>query len=200
MQKELPYLDIEGAYGGFQLWFRGDRWMKIGGCAAVTACDTSIYLQKYRGVPNLYPYDIEHLTKADYVKFGMTMKRYIGPRWMGVDKLSLFINGFGGYLYDRGVSTVTMVPWEGEHTEADTTAVIRHQVDAGLPLPCLNLRHWHPIMEDIVWHWFMIVGYMERDGLFFVKIATYGTSRWINFHIFWNTGFSRKGGLILLRD
>lgn len=41
-QKELPYFDLEGAYGGWQVWF-ADRWMKIGGCAAVTACDVSIY-------------------------------------------------------------------------------------------------------------------------------------------------------------
>lgn len=38
MKKELQYFKIEGAWGGSQEWF-SDRMMRLGGCAAVTACD-----------------------------------------------------------------------------------------------------------------------------------------------------------------
>ena len=43
MQKELDYFTIEHSYGGNQDWF-WDPMMKIGGCAALTACDSCIYL------------------------------------------------------------------------------------------------------------------------------------------------------------
>lgn len=197
-QKELPYFDLEGAYGGWQVWFP-ERWMRIGGCAAVTACDVSIYLALYRGLPQLYPFDLQHLTRADYVRFGMMMKPYLRPRYMGVDKLSLFIEGFGGYLYDRGV-TLSLVPWEGEHEEAATVRQIRRQIDAGLPIPCLLLRHQALAMQDYTWHWFLLTGYLSCGGQFFVKVVTYGSWRWLDFHLLWQTGYTRKGGLVLLRD
>lgn len=197
-QKELPYFDIEGAYGGWQAWFT-DRWMKIGGCAAVTACDVCIYLQLYRGMQRLYPFAIQHLTQADYVRFGMQMKPYLRPRYSGVDRLDLYITGLGGYLYDHGVM-LGLVPWEGEHSEAETRRVIRRQIDAGLPIPCLLLRHQDPALQDITWHWFMLTGYLCYEDMFFVKVVTYGSWRWLNLHLLWQTGYARKGGLVLLRD
>ena len=195
-QKELPYFDIEGAYGGWQAWFT-DRWMKIGGCAAVTACDVCIYLQLYRGMQRLYPFAIQHLTQADYVRFGMQMKPYLRPRYSGVDRLDLYITGLGGYLYDHGVM-LGLVPWEGEHSEAETRRVIRRQIDAGLPIPCLLLRHQDPALQDITWHW--LTGYLCYEDMFFVKVVTYGSWRWLNLHLLWQTGYARKGGLVLLRD
>lgn len=38
MRKELDHFCVGEYYGGDQEWF-SDSWMKIGGCAAVTACD-----------------------------------------------------------------------------------------------------------------------------------------------------------------
>ena len=43
MKKELQYFKIEEAWGGSQEWF-SDRMMRLGGCAAVTACDSCIFL------------------------------------------------------------------------------------------------------------------------------------------------------------
>lgn len=54
MQKELDYFTIEHSYGGNQDWF-WDPMMKIGGCAAVTACDSSIYFDCYKGPPGSIP-------------------------------------------------------------------------------------------------------------------------------------------------
>ena len=61
MQKELDYFMIEHSYGGNQEWFL-DPMMKIGGCAAVTACDSSIYFDCYKGTEGLYPYEKTALT------------------------------------------------------------------------------------------------------------------------------------------
>ena len=49
MRKELPYFRVEGAFGGSQDWFTQDRWMKRGGCAAITATDCSLYFSLYKG-------------------------------------------------------------------------------------------------------------------------------------------------------
>ena len=48
MKKELDFFRVGRAYGGNQDWF-ADPMMRLGGCAAVTACDSSIYFDRYRG-------------------------------------------------------------------------------------------------------------------------------------------------------
>ena len=47
MKKELQYFKIEEAWGGSQEWF-SDRMMRLGGCAAVTACDSCIFFDLNR--------------------------------------------------------------------------------------------------------------------------------------------------------
>ena len=82
MRKELAYFKIESDYGGNQERFP-DLMMKLGGCAAITACDCSIYFDIYKGT-TLYPYALDHLTRKDYFQFGMAMKPYLRPRWTGL--------------------------------------------------------------------------------------------------------------------
>jgi hypothetical protein len=43
----------------------------------------------------------------------------------------------------------------------------------------------------------MIVGYEDAENGFLVKVATYGTVRWLSLSELWNTGFEQKGGMIL---
>ena len=69
-----------------------------------------------------------------------------------------------------------------------------------VPIPCLLLRHQDPALQDITWHWFMLTGYLCYEDMFFVKVVTYGSWRWLNLHLLWQTGYARKGGLVLLRD
>lgn len=77
-----------------------DYMMRIGGCAAVAACDSCIFFDFYKET-RLYPYDLNNLTKQSYIRFGMEMKPYLRPRWSGIDTLELFINGFQEYLTDH---------------------------------------------------------------------------------------------------
>ena len=58
MKKELDYFMIDGEFGGNQDWFT-NIVMNIGGCGAATACDSCIYLAKYKGMKELYPFDLE---------------------------------------------------------------------------------------------------------------------------------------------
>ena len=73
MKKELPHFKIGSAYGGTQEWCP-TYWMNIGGCAAITACDCSIYFELYKNLHGLYPYDINAITQADYVDFAYVME------------------------------------------------------------------------------------------------------------------------------
>ena len=49
MKKELEYFMIDGEFGGNQDWFT-NIVMNVGGCGAATACDSCIYLAKYKGM------------------------------------------------------------------------------------------------------------------------------------------------------
>ena len=198
IKKELPHFYIGSSLGGQQEWYSRltDFGMHVGGCAAVTACDCAIYFEKYFGLRGLYPFDLENISREDYLRFGKIMEPYLYPRWSGVDKLEIYLDGFGRFLKDRNVD-LKLSPWSGENNLSDTRQVICRQIDAGYPLPCLILNHQERALQDYVWHWFILNGYEVRGEEFFVKAVSYGIGRRFDFATLWNTGYSRKGGLIL---
>lgn len=199
MEKEVEYFEIGGGLGGNQDWFC-DRWMYLGGCAAVTACDVSIYLKKYKGVKELYPNDENALSKEDYIAFSKVMKPYLRPRFTGIDKLEIYIDGYGKYIKDRGCDEIQLLGLSGEESLETAKRAMIEQIDGGYPIPNLTLRHKNAQMQDYVWHWYLIIGYRIEDGKMSVKVVTYGKSQWLDFETLWNTGFRKKGGLILLRE
>lgn len=199
MQKELDYFLIKQSYGGNQDWF-WDPMMKLGGCAAVTACDTCIYLDSYRGTKGLYPFEKTALTKADYVRFGMKMKPYLKPRHGGIDALSIYTEGFGRYLSDQGYGFLEMEELAGSEESSLAKKALLEQIDEGLPVPCLLLKHKNPLFKDYVWHWFLLTGYDTAGDSCMVKAVTYGEWQWLDMDELWDTGFEKKGGLILYRQ
>ncbi|MBE6835103.1 MAG: hypothetical protein E7515_02490 [Ruminococcaceae bacterium] len=194
-KKELPYFRIGSSYGGNQEWFDG-VWMKMGGCAAETACETSIYLDLYKGT-SLYPFDIKSLNKEDYIKFGSIMKPYLRPRMSGIDKLSIYIEGFGQFLKDRK-SNITLSGVEGTENVEKAREAVRKQLENEIPVPYLCLKHSDKSFDDYEWHWFILNGF-ETDGeAFIVKAVTYSEFEWLDFNRLWDTGYAQKGGLIIV--
>jgi len=200
MRKELDYFWVGEEYGGRQSLLP-DFIMRFAGCAAVTACDSLIYMALYKNKSKLCPFSTDKLRGRDYVNFFRTVKPYLRPRFMGVNKLEIFIDGFRKFLKEHGPTVLDVLPWSGDHTGADTAGAIKRQIDGGFLIPCLLLHHRNPAFENYEWHWFLLTGYDERqDGLFLVKAVTYGAYEWLDFDKLWNTGYERKGGLVLLQE
>ncbi|MCR5834761.1 MAG: hypothetical protein K6G55_08965 [Selenomonadaceae bacterium] len=197
--KELRHFYIGESLGGQQEWYSRvtEFGMNVGGCAAITACDCSIYFEKYFNMRDLYPFDLENLTREDYLKFGKIMEPYLYPRWSGVDRLEIFLDGYGRFLRDRNITNLKMTPYSGDNNFTDAWQTVCAQIDAGYPVPTLTLNHQNSMFEDYFWHWYIIDGYAIHDGKFFVKAVSYGVGRWLNFAELWDTGYQRKGGLIL---
>ena len=198
MKKELDYFYIGDSYGGNQDWC-DEFWMRLGGCAALTACDSSIYFSLYRG-KSLYPLDKNHLTKEDYIKFSKIMKPYLRPRVTGVNRLSIYLDGFRRYLKDCGDETIKVDPWNGENLLAMTKEVVKRQIDNGFPIPYLLLKHRNKKFDEYVWHWFLINGYEEQGEKLLVKAVTYSAGEWLDFDELWDTQYEKKGGMILFRE
>ena len=198
MQVELPYFKIGASYGGQQDWFP-EYMMRIGGCAAVTACDCSIYFELYKNLRGLYPFDVKNLTRDEYIKFADVMKPYLHPRWSGIDKLEIYIDGFTRFLRDHGENNLQLLPWDGHQDFRATHLILKYQIDNGYPIPCLTLHHKNPAMSDYVWHWFLLTGYEISGEDWRVKVVSYGISRWFDFDLLWDTGFAQKGGLIVFQ-
>lgn len=194
MQNELEYFSIDSVYGGIQDWFP-ERMMRLGGCAIVTACDSCIYLQEHRGGA-LCPIDPPY-TKQDYIRFGEKMKPYLRPRWTGINRLELYIDGFGRYLKDIGELRLSMRALSGTRPVGEAKESVRSQIDRGLPVPCLLLHHRDRSFSDYDWHWFLLTGYSEDSDTMMVKAVTYGSWRWMDLEQLWRTGYRQKGGLIL---
>lgn len=197
MKKELDYFMIGASLGGCQDWF-DDRMMRLGGCGAVVACDSCIYFDLYKNTDGLYPFDKNNITKEDYVRFAMIMKPYLSPRMTGIDSTDIYMDGFADYLRDTGANCrIIQRSFDGGRDADEGKAVVRDRIDSGFPLPCLTLRHKNAAMDFYVWHWYMLAGYEETPSGMNVKAVTYGESRWLDFDILWNTGYRRRGGLVL---
>ena len=224
MKHELEHFQIGDSYGGNQDWFP-TFMMRIGGCGAETACDSSLYFALHRGLTGLAPADAAQ-SKEAYIRFAYEMRPYLSPRPSGIDRLDIYMGGYAQYLQDHGETRLTMTPLDGsEPYEAARAAVIR-QIDQGLPIPTLILNHRNPSLRDYVWHWFLINGYdepeseqseekpgvnpdetlrktpddnrkAEPEAPFLVKAVTYSSYAWLNLRALWTTGHDKKGGFVL---
>ena len=200
MLKELDYFWVGEEYGGRQSLLP-DMIMRFAGCAAVTACDSLIYMTLYKNLKNLCPFSTDQLRGRDYVAFFKTVKPYLRPRLMGINRLEIFVAAFKKFLKEHGTFFLDVMPWSGDHDEQDTVNTIRQQIDRGFLIPYLLLHHKNPNFENYEWHWFLLTGYDEKpDGRFMVKAVTYGAYEWLDFAKLWNTGYDRKGGRILFKE
>ena len=196
MKKELDYFNVDGKYGWDQNDFK-DLWMNKGGCACVTACDSFIYMRKYMGKDKLYPYDIDRITSLDYIDFSNSVKPYLSPRITGIDRLEIYVDGVSEFLEDMDEHSISLSEFSGDNPLDNAKNAVKSQIDNGLLVPMLVLMHKNPKYRDFSWHWFLITGYDEEVDKFLVKVVSYGSYRWFDLKELWNTGYRRKGGLIL---
>ena len=179
--------------------------MRIGGCGAETACDSSLYFALNMGIEGIYPFDKENLSKRDYVDFAHVMEKYLWPRMSGIDRTEIFTAGYAKFLKDRGVDCISMTTLEGTEPYEAAAAAVRKQIDSGYPVPTLILNHRDRRFADYNWHWFLINGYDTREngqdtadaaGML-VKAVTYSSYEWLDLRRLWDTGHIRRGGLVL---
>ncbi|WP_196592943.1 hypothetical protein [Pectinatus sottacetonis] len=194
---ELSLFKVDNAIGGNQDWFT-DYWMKLGGCGAVTACDICIYFAMFFQKKILYPYNTDNITQKDYIHFSNIMKPYLSPRIRGIDTLEIFINGFKEYLHDNHEENIKFQGIYANCPLEKYKALVRQQIDKKMPVPYLNLKHKNPVLSDYVWHWFWLAGYKELGNILMVKAVSYGNYRWLSLDQLWDTGYTKKGGIILI--
>lgn len=192
---ELDYFHIGNALGGSQSWMR-DPWMRLGGCAALAAVDSCIYFTLFNG-KKLCPINVHHLTKDSYIRFASTMKPYIPPRFSGVSKLELYIEGMEAYLHDRGCEEPFMQPYPTGQPLEDAQRVLQQQIDRGFPIPFLLLNPISRVWKEYYWHWFLLIGYRWDDSVLMVKAVTYGEGEWLPFSQLWDSVRHDNGGMIL---
>ena len=195
MEKELQLFYVEGHTGYDQEWF-SDWWMNKGGCGAVTACDCCIYFARYFGLKKLYGGDTDNITKKEDESFAMQMKPVLSPRFSGIDKLEIFVDGFNDYLESVKEDRVKMTYLYADCTYEQFLSTVKSLLDNDMPVPMLVLRHKSPAMKDFVWHWFWLAGYKEFEDTCMVKVISYGEWVWFSLHEIWDTGYKAKGGIV----
>lgn len=196
MKRELNHHYIGKSYGGNQDWFR-TFMMRLGGCGAETACESSLYFAREFGFKNLYPFNCDEIKREEYVDFAHIMEGYLWPRITGINKLSIYVNGYIKYLRDTGEFRVDVSGFSGDHTYEEAAEVVKDQIDAGLPIPFLTLRHKDKTYSDYVWHWYLVNGYEETPEGLRVKAVTYSEYEWLDLKGLWNTGAKPTGGMII---
>ena len=196
MKHELEHFYIGDSYGGNQDWFP-TFMMRIGGCGAETACDSSVYFALHRGLTKSAPENVEGMTREDYVRFAYKMKPYLSPRRTGIDRLDIYVDGYARYLRDCGETSLGMTSLDGTAPYETARETIVRQIDRGYPVPTLILNHRNKAFRDYVWHWFLINGYDTGNDTFLVKAVTYSKYEWLNLRELWDSGYERRGGFVL---
>ena len=125
------------------------------------------------------------------------MRPYLSPRLTGINKLSIYIDGFNKFLTDRNVNYLDVKAFDGTENFEKAWEILKSQIDKGILVPILVLKHKNEKLKNYVWHWFILGGYEKRGEKFFVKAITEGSYSWINFEELWDTGYDQKGGLII---
>ena len=105
----------------------------------------------------------------------------------------------GLYPYNAGCEILAADGFPGTGSVKEAERLLKQQIDGGYPVPFLLLHHKNPALKDYVWHWFNLAGYEAAEEAFRVKAVTYGEAEWLDFAELWETGFEKKGGMILLR-
>lgn len=196
-KKILDYFTIEGTPGGNQDWL--PEWdMNRGGCAAVTACDICMLLSKRERFRKLYPFDSNHISRNDFIKFASIMKPFLYPRYHGVDFLETYICGLKDYFMSIKSNELIIEGLSGNVSYDVFAHAVMNQINNNFPVPFLLLNHHDPELEDFFWHWFILAGYDESDDGINVLTVTYGECKWIGLHRLWDTGYKRKGGIICI--
>src|SRR3712207_2928575 len=125
-KKELEYFNIGNSFGGNQDWLK-DPWIHLGGCGALAACD-SILQMEYSGIKkNLSNYDVNKISVEGYIDFAMEMKPYLKPRFMGINKLSIFVDGFKEYIRDSNLNDIDLEAYEGTNTYSEAVKTLKRQ-------------------------------------------------------------------------
>ena len=81
MKRELEHFSIGASYGGNQDWFP-TFMMRVGGCGAETACDSSVYFALHRGLSKIAPANcaLKPDTKSFLLSLSKTGEKQ-GCRW-----------------------------------------------------------------------------------------------------------------------
>ena len=92
-----------------------------------------------------------------------------------------------------------MNPFHGNHTYEEAREALCRQIDNDCPIPYLLLKHQNSkgYLEDYIWHWFILAGYEEKEDDLLVKAVSYGEYKWFSLKEMWDTGYDKKGGMIL---
>lgn len=182
-------------YGGDQNW--NEHWlMRLGGCSTVTACELSICIAlQYPDMRNLYPYDPDDISKADFLAFFQEMFAFIRPGIHGLTDIEKYAGGLRKYADSRSCTVETRT-LRGDMAIEDAAAFVHESIDAGLPLAYLMLNHRDPSFEDFEWHWFTVTGYENTESGLTLIAATYGVKHFLDLGKAWDTGHRWKGGLV----
>lgn len=198
MEKRLDFFLIDDKYyGGDQNWH--SNWMmKRGGCSAVTACETCIYLaRKNNKMQTLYPFDSSHVTKKNFLDFFETMYKYIYPGIRGLTSIGKFRRMLQNYT-DTTAASVSITTLDGGCSYSEAKDFIKNAIDSDLPVMYLMLSHIKKEFDEYEWHWFTVTGYRELEDDFIITFATWGKEHTFSLPAAWETKRAERGGLVCM--
>ena len=172
-------------FGGYQDWF-AQKSMRNTGCGTVAAANILTYMaMSGPWFSDLYPYDLDHVTKIDFYNFMNDIAEYVTPAKWGVLP-PVFINGVIDYASDKGIVLETHMITSNSSL-AEVTDFIRVALTGNHPVAFLdylnpitvngiNSETNKPYTDDNDLHWVTITGMTvnRNTGDITLEISTWG--------------------------
>ncbi len=196
MEKELDFFKIDGTYyGGDQNWHT-HHMMKLGGCSAICACEQCVQAARdFAGLRGLYPYDPNHVSKTDFLRFFETMFRYIYPGIGGLTSVDKFERMFQRYAESVNVP-ISFQKLDGHADIEQAKTFVKEAIDDGVPVMYLMLKHADVAFDEFEWHWFNLTGYEQHADTMTTTFATWGRKCSFDFVRAWDTRRFFRGGML----
>ena len=161
--------------------------------------ELSIQLSLFHGM-SLFPGKgpSSDLGKKEYMDFVSETKKYLRPRPSGITDLAYYCGQGEKFFRDRGETGIRLTPAYGSESAQEAFLKLKHQIAQNLIVPTLLMKHQSEAFRNYTWHWFLLAGARGEGDSAEAFAVTYGAGRWISFTGLWDTGYLRKGGMILV--
>lgn len=192
--------DVKGnlCYGGDQHWFR-TPFRRLAGCAPTSGANLAAFMRigtepdfvTEEGDPVWLMSHFQNLMDAMY--------EYLKPGFHGFPHSTIYQDHFLKFAADHGVK-LTTTRRKGWPTEDEAFSFVKENIDGGIPVILLVLKHTAQEIEEDTWHWMTITGYSDvrRE----ILLSNYGRRQWMRVDAVFMPGvendvklltFTRKG-------
>ncbi len=177
--------------GGDQHWYKA-KFHSLSGCGPTTAATILVYLaENFECCRNLYAYKFS-AKKEDFIRHMDEVRDYVKPGINGLTSKTYFACELRRFAQTRDIQIKTKLINKNFNVD-EAYEKIKVSIDKGFPLALLILRNPEPSLEELTWHWMVVIGYKDENK---ILVSTWGKIYELSFKKVWNHTGKNSSGIV----